>query len=441
MGQKMSVRKFFRGIYFSNEPLTEKDYGISRNFSIAEGASARTILTLTSGAFLAGFASYLGSGDSFNGIIGAIPVLVGIVQLVSPIIFEKMEKRKWLVVLLNLMHRLLLGFMVFIPFIAKGQTARLALVAVIYLISYMAVSFASPASAGWLIDLTPDSIRGRYLSIRESYAFGAATVLALITGRVLDIFKDGGNEYGGFIVMFGFIFVLALGNFVMMSLMKEPPVKRNKSELSLRKIITIPLKDLRFRKIVILFIFWNIGLQIAAPFFAVYMVTGLKLNYTYIMAVGMLGNLTNTLLVRLWGKMADRKSWLFVINLSILILAFTHFSWFFVNKSTALVLVPLLHITGGIAWAGIGISTFNIQFIYSPEEGRTVYIGFNAALGGLVGFLSTLAGSLLVLVFEYYKVSFYGFTIGNMQIIFALSGILLAVCAAYIYKFIPKADD
>lgn len=432
----MNIGMAYKKIINNNEPLTEIDYQKSRTYSIFEGSFARTIFNLTSGAFLAGFAGYLGAGDSFNGIIAAIPVLAGVIQLFSPIVFEKMEKRKHIVMLLCLIHRLLLGFMVFIPFIVKGQSARLAMVAAVYFISYLAVSFINPAASGWIIDLTPENIRGKYFGTRESYMLGAATVFTLIMGRVLDIYKDKGNEYGGFIVMFSFVIVLAVGNFVSFSLMKEKPVKINKTGLNLSKVITIPLKDKKFRKIVMLFIFWNIAVQIGGPFFAIYMVTGLKLSYTYIMAVVMIGTLTNTLLVRIWGRMADRKSWVFVIKLSILMLAFTHFVWLFINPSTSLIMVPLMNIAGGAAWAGIGISAFNIQFIYSPEEGRTVYIGFNAAFSGLIGFLSTLAGSALLLLLGGFKISISGFTIGSMQVVFAISGILLAACAAYIHAYI-----
>ncbi len=437
----MKIGSVFKSIFFSNQPLTGRNYKKSRTFSIFEGGSARTIFNLTSGAFLAGFASYLGAGDSFNGIIGAIPVLAGIIQMISPIVFEKMEKRKLTVSLLCLLHRVLLGLMVFIPFLAKGQTTRLVLVAAVYFISYLAVSFINPAASGWLIDLVPDSIRGRYFGIRESYVLGAATVFTLIMGRVLDIYKGNGNEYGGFIVMFSFVLVLAVGNFVIWLLIKEPPVKRNKSQLSLRSVITIPLKDRKFKKIVLLFVLWNIGVQVGGPFFSVYMVTGLKLNYTYIMVVGMLGTLVNTIVVRFWGRLADRKSWVYVIKLSILMLAVTHFCWFFVNPSTAYILVPLMHITGGLAWAGIGISSFNIQFTYSPEEGRTVYIGFNAALSGLIGFMSTLVGSFVLFLLHSFKLNLHGFTIGSMQVIFAISGILLGVCAAYIHLFINPESE
>ncbi len=434
----MGLGSFVRSTYYSETPLNAADYVRSRNFSILEGCTARTIFNFTSGAFLAGFASYLGADDGFNGIIGAIPVLAGVIQLFSPMYFEKTEKRKLQITLLNFMHRLLLGLMVFIPFIATGRTPRLFLLAGMYFLAYLLQSFANPASSGMLIDLTPESIRGRYFGVRESYLLAVGTVFTLVMGVVMDAFDRGGNQYGGFIVMFSLTLLLAVGNLVFWSCIKEPPTKRNAMTLGIRQIITIPLKDKGFRRIVILFVLYNVGLQIGGPFFSVYMVTGLKLDYTYIMIMSMLGTLTNVFLVRVWGRVADKKSWIFVIKYSIMLLGMTHFLWFFVNSSTAYVLVPFLHIVSGAAWAGIGISTFNIQFTFSPEEGRTVYIGFNAALGGLMGFGGTLAGSALLALFGRLSVNLSGFTFGGMQIILCTSGVLLALCAAYIHLFVKQ---
>jgi len=150
----------------------------------------------------------------------------------------------------------------------------------------------------------------------------------------------------------------------------------------------------------------------------------------------MIGTIVNVILVRVWGKIADNKSWDFVLKYSISMLGLTHFTWLFVNNTTAFFLLPILFITSGAAWAGIGISTFNIQFIYSPEEGRTVYIGFNAALGGLMGFIGTLAGSVLLVLFNSLGLHVLSFKLGGMQILFAISGILLIFCAAYAHFYI-----
>ena len=173
------------------------------------------------------------------------------------------------------------------------------------------------------------------------------------------------------------------------------------------------------------------------------MVTGLKLDYTYITIMSMMSTIVNVILVRVWGRIADKKSWKFVLTYSTLFLGIIHLCWAFVNNSTAFILLPLFHVAGGAAWAGIGISTFNIQFIYSPESGRTVYTGFNAALGGLMGFMGTLAGSVLLGVFDKMGLHLGSIIISGMQMLFFISGILLMLCSAYARFFIkqPSVQD
>jgi len=85
-----------KSVYVNKEPLTDKDMEMSRNISIFEGCTARTIFTLTSGAFLVGFAKYIGASDQIAGIIAAIPVLAGIIMVFSPLVFERMENRKFI---------------------------------------------------------------------------------------------------------------------------------------------------------------------------------------------------------------------------------------------------------------------------------------------------------------------------------------------------------
>jgi MFS family permease len=434
----MSIKQLFRDVFYNTKPLEERDYEYSRSMSIFEGCAARSVNNLTSGAFLAGYASFLGAGDAVNGIIGAIPVLAGVMSLFSPLYFEKRERRKLGVVLLNFLHRFMMGLMVFIPLIAFNKTTRLLLLTMMYLGAYLAISFSNPAASSLLIDLTPESIRGRYFGKRESILLSVATVISLALGRVMDFYKAGGNAYGGFVVTFAVIILLSFANLYFWSSIKEPPAKSRQTAYKVKEVIAMPLKNAGFKKVIIFFVLYNIALQVGAPFLPVYMVTGLKLDYTYIMLMSTIGTVVNVLLVRTRGKWADKRSWDFTLKCSILLLGITHFSWFFVDVSTAPVLVPVLHVMSGMAWAGIGISTFNIQFIYSPEAGRTAYIGFNAAFGGLMGFLGTMAGSALLTVFHNLKWQISSFQIRGMQILFLISGILLMLCAAYVHVSIRQ---
>jgi hypothetical protein len=282
-------------------------------------------------------------------------------------------------------------------------------------------------------------MRGEYFGRKDSFILACVTVVNLIMGRVLDIFRGQNMEYTGFLVVYGTVIFLALCNFSILSSIREPQAVTGNTP-SFHNIFTMPLKDGAFKKVIILFIIWNVGLQVGSPFFSIYMVTKLKLTYTYIMLMSMLNSVTSVLVVRYWGRIADKKTWPHTTKVCIGMLALCHTTWFFVNSQTAPFLIPLMHILSGASWAGINISLFNIQFMYSPEEGRTIYIGFNSAIGGLTGFTSTLIGSFIVGRLEDRTFNFLGLNMTNMQIVFAISGIILALCAAYVHLFIQKKN-
>lgn len=79
----------------------------------------------------------------------------------------------------------------------------------------------------------------------------------------------------------------------------------------------------------------------------------------------------------------------------------------------------------------------------APEEGRTMYLGSSAAIGGLAGFASTIIGSLIVKRMEGYSTDFIGIHIGNLQIVFILSGMLLLLKAIYVHVYMhdPKKAE
>jgi MFS family permease len=436
----MKIERLFKRIYFSKGNLTQKEYYNSRTLFIFEGCAAVGVFTLTSGAFLSGYAKYLGANDTINGIIGSTPVLAGIVQIISPLIFEKINRRKVFIAFFALLFRLILSSMVLIPVLFTGTTQRVWALALMYFLAYVIASFINPPAANWIASLTPESKRGRYFGKRESYINAFTAVLSISLGKVLDTFRGYDFEYGGFIIVFCVVFLLALVNFTFLSSIKEPLVNKSDVIIKFKDIITIPIKDKSYSQVLLMFILWNVALQVGGPFFSVYMVSGLKMQYTFITILGILSSISVIVLVRIWGKIADKKTWVFTTKASIALLGITHTLWFLMTPSTMYFLAPILFILGGASWAGIGISLFNIQFVFSPEKGRTVYIGFTAAMGGVIGFISTLIGSFIVNTLEGVKMNIIGFPISNMQIVFVISGISLLLTALFVHKKIHMHD-
>lgn len=425
-----------------NYDLSVEDYEKSRLMLILEGISARIVFGLTTGAFLTGYLKFLGANDELCGQIAAIPVLAGIIQFFSPMFLEKLNSRMPIITLFNALHRGLLALLVFIPLLPVSLEIRLYITGGLYLLSNLMVNIVAPATTSIFISLVPQKMRGRFFSIRERYLIFISSVVNVVFGGVLDKFELRGKTYEGYIVMFVIVFLAMLMNLVAYLGIKEPPMPQTKSKISLKKLFIMPLKERGFRKVIILFFLWGLSMNFSNPFFSVYMVSKLELSYTFITVCGLVNSLCYVITVSLWGKIADKKSFTYTAMISIALLGLTNVTWFFAAEGTlfAYFIITLAHISGGVAWAGIGISLYNIPYEYTPDEGRTVYLGFNAALSGLIGFASSMLASRMVGVMSNFKGLFAGMSVTQFQLIFLISGLLILSTSAYIRFAIIKPE-
>lgn len=419
----------------TNDPLEK-----SRKFFILECITGVGQFSLTSGAFLAGFIELLNGSNGLNGMIAVIPAVMGVLQVFSAIIYEKKDKRKPTIIMMASILRVMLSLVYFIPMLLLPYGFTLESVIVIYAIAYAMNALIAPPLSNWLVDLTPINRRGKYLAYREKISLIVTAILTIILGRVLDYSKLVGNQFLGFMVIGIVLIILGVLNVYALINIVELNQEHIKKEYKIKDVITIPLKNKGFRIIILLFILWNFGLQIGGPFIAIYMVSTLKLSFTYIMSLSVVMTIFRVICSKRWGNLADKKSWFLSTKLSVLILSITHFSWGFVTTNNYYVLIPILHILSGVAWGGIGISLFNIQFLFAEKEGRTMYLGLNAAIGGVFSLVAVSIGRRIIDYFENRTINIYSLNINNMQLVFFISGILLFLCSLFVYKFVEKQD-
>jgi MFS family permease len=432
----MKLQNVFSRPKFWSSYVSDENYELSRRRFIIEGCLSNGVYTLTAGAFLVGYAKYLGANDQFNGIIVALPLLAYVLQMFSPLFLEKLTSRKKLVVLTCLFYRALLGLMIIIPLVTHNSSARLLMLGGMYFAAYLVFSFSNPAGCSWIISLVPEKTRGRYFGLRDTCIISSAAVLSLSMGRVLDIFKFHNMEFMGFVVVFTVVLILVVLNIFELNRIKEPEIAPYSQSINVRSLFTLPMKNRQFRSVVMLNTFWNLAAQLALPFFSVYMVTGLKLSYTFIMAAGIIFSVVQASTAKLWGKLADKFSWEVTTVVSIGMIGLCHLTWAFVNRSTYFAMIPLIQMVAGAGWAGVNMSLFNIQFKHAPQEGRTIFVGFNAAMAGLVGFASAILGAVLVGTLSDVKIDIGVTVLDNMRFIFGVSGILIVCCAGFFaYKF------
>ena len=115
----------------------------SQKTMLIQGSLSSALFSIGTGNFLAGYLTYLGAAPAFCAIVGAMPQLGCIMQLVSPFFFERMRNRKLLICVCCFVFRIGMGLAGLIPFMLSGKSARLGAVFALYLLAFLMAGFVT----------------------------------------------------------------------------------------------------------------------------------------------------------------------------------------------------------------------------------------------------------------------------------------------------------
>lgn len=425
-----------RQLFTCPEQLTEQQYRTGRALFILDSCAAAQLFNVTSGAFLSGLAYLSGAGTALTGIIAALPTLMNTVQIFSSVVYENCSGSKRITVRFALLQRLCLLMLLFVPTLMLPSKIAVILIALLYSGAHFFGAFINTGANNWLMSLVNKDHLGRYLGLKDSMTLVAATGGSLLLSKMLDAYRSAGLEVTGFrtigILCIGFCII----DITCLSLIREPVNETQPEPLHIRQAIQMPLMDREYRRILIFFLLWGIGSNLAAPFFSIYMLEHLGLSYFYITVMNMVASVARIVAANLWGKAADTHSWRAVTFGSVFMLGAGYVGWGFLTKENAGFWLPVIQAACGAAWGGINIATFRMQFSFAPSGHRVSYVSFCSTMVGFVGFLSAMAGSALVAWTDGMKV--LNTPVSNMQLVFVLSALITMVCAIYSCKIKEK---
>ncbi len=382
--------------------ISDKDLSSGLRWLALEGGTSMGFFSITTSGFLAAFALALGANNLQIGILAALPFAMQIVQIPSIWLVEKIRRRKAIAVLSWFPAQLLWIPMALIPlFMDVPGKGPITLLLVLMTMRGVLAAVCATAWNGWIRDLVPQNILGRFFSRRLILA----TVLGMVFSFGAAFFVDywshisgDGNTLMGYVIviLFGAVF-LGLASPVFMSLIAEPLMQPAPiPQPSLRKRLTMPLKDKNYSRLLMFLSLWGFASNLPVPFFAVYMLVWLQFPLAWVIGLSILSQSFNILFLRLWGRYTDRFGAKAVISFCVSIYLLVIFGWVFTTMPDRYVLtVPLLivlHVFFGIATAGINIAVSTIGWKLAPRNETTTYlagaslaVNVGAGIGPLVG--------------------------------------------------------
>ena len=392
----------------AKDTLTEEDFQKGFKAFIRDGLTTEVMAALTGGVFLVAFALKLGASNMLIGFLAAIPPLVQLVQIPSIYLIEKLRTRRTICMYAAASSRLLWLLIALIPFIVP-DSERLAILIIAILLSTTLSALAGSSWNSWMHDFLPHNRLGSVFSKRMSVSIAMGIPFSLAAGFYIGRWGELFPQYD----LYGYSILFALGSLVgllgvyFVSTIPEPRMVPLEEKINFFERILKPLKDVNFKRLIMFMSSWNFAVNLAAPFFTVYMLKVLKLDIELIIVLMVLSQLSNILFLRIWGRLTDRFSNKSVLGVSGPLFLLSIVAWTQTilpeRRIFIILLLIAIHIFAGISTAGVTLASGNIGLKLAPKGEATAYLAANSLINSLAAGIAPILGGTLADIFTGYK--------------------------------------
>jgi MFS family permease len=378
------------------ETLSEAEASRGLRFLVFDGVFAQSMGVLTGGAFLVAFALMMGASLKVIGLLAAVGPVTQAIQIPAIFLIDRTKLRKALVIVPVFLSRILWLLIAALPWLASSSSGLALLLAALFASGALG-SVAGCAWNSWVRDLVPENVMGRYFARRMAAAVGIGAVISLAAAFGVDFFTKHASEAA----VYGVLFCVAVG-FGMLSVVSlahvpEPQMTSAPSR-GMLAVLVEPFRDARFRSLLFFLGAWSFAVNLAAPFFTVYLLQRLKMSMSLIMVFTVGSQFVNVLFFGIWGRLADRFTNKSVLTVSAPMFLVSIVLWPFLTMPNPYFLtIPLLiviYVLAGISTAGVGLCTGNIALKAAPKGRATAYLATNALIAGLAASVAPIVAGI-----------------------------------------------
>lgn len=379
------------------ETLTEEEVQRGLKIVIWDGLASEVMTSFTGSAFLVSMALLLGASNVEIGILAALPMFTNVFQLASIWLVSKYNNRRAVTVYCAFLARfplIIVGCMVL--WWADSSVGLLIFFLFFY---YLFGSIAGPSWNSWMKDMVPEHMLGDYFAKRGRYNQILDVVVSIVLALLLDFINNFYKEYELNTYAIFFIVAGSIGTIGGYILSKAPEPQSYLSNTRIFSLFRRPLKNKNFRRLLVFNSAWVFAVNIAAPFFVVFMLKSMGLPISFVIALSIISQLASIFTIRTWGTFSDRYSNKSIIALSAPIYMLCLVAWCFVgiykNYYNNLALLGIIHVFMGIANAGVNLSLTNIGLKLSPKKDAIVYLSIKNIITAVFASLGPLIGGFL----------------------------------------------
>lgn len=385
-----------------------------------EGIGANIMLVVMD-YYLLPFGIFLGATPQEIGFLVAFPHLFGALsQLFANQIISKVKSRLHFMIGAAFLQACILIPMALLSFFFSEKIKLLILFAMFFRIlgNLIGTAWGSLMSEY----LNPNE-RGDYFGWR-SQIVGIAGVLAMLAAGGLLYYLAPISAALAYLILFLFIAVCRFISTYYLAQMTDLPFKEpNESAFSFIQFIQ-QFKRSNFVKFVLYVAAITFSTQLAAPFFSVYMLTGIHFSYAQYMLVHLICMIAGLASFRIWGHHADHVGNARVLKITGYFLPVIPLLWLLNGNIFYIMFIECL---AGFLWSGFNLAAANFIFDAVSPSKRVRCLGYFNFICGISIFCGASLGGYLAKTLP----DIFGHPLLTL---FALSGILRLVSNALLGK-------
>ena len=386
---RRTLRQFTWGGDWAISLPTQVKHNLTWFFFDGLFASASDNIAIT---YLVLYILALGATRTQIGLMTSVSsLLVALVLLPGALLVERFGHRKHLTVFFGGgIARCVLLILAFLPFLLGGQTLILAAMA-LSITRDICGNLAFPAWMSISGEIVPMEGRGRFFGSRNFIMGVAGMLVILLVGELI----TRASSPQGYQIALALAFGLGIFSTYSFSRLQDPrgnapiPVE---GASSFRAVLNDIQAHPAFVSLGLVMVVWNFSINIAGPFFNVYMVQNLKFTATMVGIQSIVSTVAGLLVQRRIGRLSDRLGSRKVMLISMMLIPLLPAGWVFVSRFWHVI---LLNSFGGMAWGAFNLVSFNFLLSLTPHSQRARYaaiyqimitlaLAFGAAIGSWI---------------------------------------------------------
>jgi MFS family permease len=269
-----------------------------------------------------------------------------------------------------------------LPILFPSLGVELLIVAII--LFHALGNLVAPQWSSLMGDLVPERRRGRFFARRTRIATLASFIGMIAGGLLLEASRRLEEELWGFAAIFLLALLARLISTWHLAQMHDP--RHTEVAPSISAVATpIPHAFWHFS---LLFALMQFAVAISSPFFALYMLRDLEFSYAILTLMVASSVMAQFLTLHGWGRLSDAYGNRLILVTTALLIPVMPAMWLI---STDIIFLVILHLIGGLIWAGYSLSCGNFLYDLSPADRRADLMATHTLLANS----GVMAGALL----------------------------------------------